>query len=84
MRDDGEMWTDLVLLIPAASDKEEVARQRPVRPSGERKKKRRKGMFADSPLGFPVITNTFKTETLGILLGNLRSSKNIGKNYIGY
>ena len=64
-------------------DKQEVARHRRRRPSGQGKKKGKreeKGIFQNNPLDFSVIRKTFKTEASCIFLGLLDKSKNYGKN----
>ena len=54
-------------------------------PSVQRKKKEEKEkIFAENPLGFSVITKTFKTGILVIYLEHLKSSKNSEKIYVGF
>ena len=62
-----------------------MARRQRRRPSGrkeEEEEKKRK--FSNNPLGFYIITKTFKTGTLVIYLEHLRSSKNSEKIYVGF
>ena len=53
-------------------------------PGKEEGKERKEKIFAENPLGFSIITKTFKTGTLVNYLEHLRSSKNSEKIYVGF